>query len=105
MVPDDRKYTQEHEWVMIEGDIATIGVDYQILTPVSAFIESQLVERLTKGTVQFDIERGRFVAQRFDVDQRVLGFHGDASSMHFVSRLEEKLLKPVERLARKTSDK
>ncbi len=29
MVPDDRKYTQEHEWVMIEGDVATIGVtDY-----------------------------------------------------------------------------
>jgi len=29
MVPDDRKYTQEHEWVRIEGDIGTIGVtDY-----------------------------------------------------------------------------
>ena len=26
MVPDDRKYTQEHEWVLIEDDIATIGV-------------------------------------------------------------------------------
>ena len=26
MVPDDRKYTQEHEWVMIEGDVGTIGV-------------------------------------------------------------------------------
>ena len=29
MVPDDRKYTQEHEWVMVEGEIATVGVtDY-----------------------------------------------------------------------------
>ena len=29
MVPDDRKYTQEHEWVLIEGDTGTIGVtDY-----------------------------------------------------------------------------
>ena len=26
MVPDDRKYTQEHEWVQIEGDIGTVGV-------------------------------------------------------------------------------
>ena len=26
MVPDDRKYTQEHEWVLIEDDVATIGV-------------------------------------------------------------------------------
>lgn len=26
MVADDRKYTQEHEWVMVEGDVATVGV-------------------------------------------------------------------------------
>ncbi len=26
MVPNDRKYTQEHEWVQVEGDVATIGV-------------------------------------------------------------------------------
>jgi glycine cleavage system H protein len=29
MVPDDRKYTQEHEWIQIEGDTAIVGVtDY-----------------------------------------------------------------------------
>lgn len=26
MIPNDRRYTQSHEWVMIEGDIATIGL-------------------------------------------------------------------------------
>ena len=26
MVPDDRKYTQEHEWVQIDGEVGTIGV-------------------------------------------------------------------------------
>ena len=26
MVPDDRKYTQEHEWVQIDGDTGIIGV-------------------------------------------------------------------------------
>jgi glycine cleavage system H protein len=26
MVPDDRKYTQEHEWVQIEGDVGVVGV-------------------------------------------------------------------------------
>ncbi len=26
MVPDDRKYTQEHEWVQMEGDVGTVGV-------------------------------------------------------------------------------
>lgn len=29
MVPDDRKYTQEHEWIQVDGDTATVGVtDY-----------------------------------------------------------------------------
>ena len=26
MVPDDRKYTQEHEWVQVEGEIGIVGV-------------------------------------------------------------------------------
>lgn len=26
MIPDDRKYTQEHEWVQIEGDVGIVGV-------------------------------------------------------------------------------
>lgn len=29
MIPTDRKYTESHEWVQIDGDIATIGLtDY-----------------------------------------------------------------------------
>jgi hypothetical protein len=83
----------------VEDGIATIGVDYQILTPVEPYVESQLVDRLTKGTVQFDLKRGRVISQRFDADKHVLGFAGEASSMHYVSRLEERLLKPGERLA------
>jgi len=85
----------------VKHGIATIHVEYQILTPVNAFVESQLKERLTKGTVRFDIESGRTVSQKYDVDHRIIGFSGKASSIHFVSRLEERLLKPGERLARK----
>jgi hypothetical protein len=69
-----------------------IDVQYQILTPVDAFVRSQLIERLTEGTVRFDIERGRIIEQEHNVDKRVLGFAGEASSMHFVARLHEKLL-------------
>lgn len=85
----------------VKNGIASINVEYQILTPVSAYIESQLVERLTKGTVRFDMDKGRIVSQKFEADRRVLGFAGATSSMHYVSRLEERLLKPGERLARK----
>lgn len=26
--PSDRKYSEEHEWVVVEGDIATIGISH-----------------------------------------------------------------------------
>jgi hypothetical protein len=87
--------------VKVENGIATISVEYQVLTPVSAFVESQMVERMSKGTVRFDIAKGRIASQQQDVDRRILGFSGDSSMMHFVSRLEERLLKPQERLAKK----
>ena len=78
------------------------SVEYQILTPVSAFVESNLVERLTTGTVRcFDLAKGRIVSQEHEVDRRILGFAGESSILHHVSRLEERLLKGDERLARK----
>jgi glycine cleavage system H protein len=26
LIPDDLKYTKEHEWVRVEGDVATVGI-------------------------------------------------------------------------------
>lgn len=78
----------------VKSGVAIIDVEYQILTPVDAYVRSQLIDRLTEGTVHFDVERGRVTKQIHDVDARILGFAGQASSMHFVSRLQEKLLKP-----------
>jgi hypothetical protein len=77
----------------LQNGVATISIDSQVLTPVhDAQIEVQLVQRLPKGTVDFDVEAGRVRSMQLDVDQRVLGFSGAASSMHCLSRLTEKLL-------------
>ena len=85
----------------VEAGVATIKVEYQALTPLTPFIESQLVERLTKGTIRFDIDQGRVLSQKYDADRRVIGFSGDASSMHYVSRTEERLLESEQRVASK----
>ena len=76
----------------VKSGVAVIGVEYQILTPVDPYVRAQLVERLTEGTVRFDVDKGRIVQQEHNVDKRILGFAGKASSMHFVSRLQERLL-------------
>jgi hypothetical protein len=82
---------RHYELLSVENGIAKIEVTYQILSPIDAKIESQLVQKLMKGTVRFDIEAGRIDSQLFEVDKRVLGFAGPTSSMHYVMRMEEKL--------------
>jgi hypothetical protein len=89
----------------VAEDVATIKVDSQILTPVhDPSIEAQLIQRLSQGTVRFDIAAGRVLSQQLDLDRHVIGFSGAASSMHYVTRFTEKLL-PAPRTARQVEQK
>jgi hypothetical protein len=81
-----------HKLIDVRDSIATIEVTYQVLSPIDAKVELQLVQRLMSGTVQFDIEKGRIVGRKMDVDKRILGFAGPTSSMQYVMKMEEKLL-------------
>ncbi len=77
----------------VKNSVATVRVATQILTPVSdPAIEAQLMQRDSSGTVRFDIERGRVVGQQMDTDKRVVGFRGQASSLHYQTRFTEELL-------------
>ena len=49
-------------------------------------IEAQIVQREGSGVVRFDIEAGRIIGQQMDVDKHVVGFRGEASSIHYVTR-------------------
>lgn len=82
---------RHYELKSVANDIATIAADYQVLSPIDSKIESQLVQKLMKGTIRFDIEAGRIDSQLYEVDKRVLGFAGPTSSLHYVMRMEEKL--------------
>ena len=83
---------RHHKLIAIATGIATIEVTYQVLTPVDPYVESQLVQRLMDGEVKFDIKAGRVVSQQMDIDKRILGFAGPTSSMHYIVRMEEKLI-------------
>jgi hypothetical protein len=82
---------RRHKLTGIANGIATIQVTYQVLSPIDATAECQLVQRLMEGDVKFDIDAGRIVSQQMDIDKRILGFAGPTSSMHYVMRMEEKL--------------
>lgn len=74
----------------VKGDIATIEVKTQVLSPVDdPEVEVQLVQRLSEGTIKFDIAAGHIVAQEIEVDRQVVGFQGPASSFHYRTRFSE----------------
>jgi hypothetical protein len=84
---------QRYELEKVDFGVATIAVETQVLTPVDdPKIRVQLIQRLTKGHLRFDIAAGRIVSQRTDLDETVLGFSGADSSMHYVARFDEQLL-------------
>jgi hypothetical protein len=84
---------RRHKIADVSNGIATIQVTYQVLSPIDATAECQLVQRLMEGEVKFDIAAGRVVSQQMDIDKRILGYAGPTSSMHYVMRMEEKLAK------------
>jgi hypothetical protein len=87
------KTRQDFTLVSVENGIATIKVETIVLTPIrDPALEAQLIQHVTDGTVRFDIAAGRVVGQQTDIDKRVIGFQGEASSLHYVTRFTEELL-------------
>lgn len=88
------KARQQYTLESVDGDVATIRLETQILSPVrdNPEIEAQLVQSKANGQIRFSIDEGRIVSQQSDVDERVNGFQGEASSLHCVTRFSEKLL-------------
>jgi hypothetical protein len=39
-----------------------------------------------------DIEKGRVISQEMQVDKRVIGFAGPASTLHYIMKMDESLL-------------
>jgi hypothetical protein len=91
-----------HKLADVKDGIATIEVTYQVLSPADAGVELQLVQRMQNGQVKFDIEKGRIQSQKMDVDKRIIGFAGPTSSMQYIMKMEEKLLKDEPKTAAKT---
>lgn len=93
---------RHHKLVDVKHGIATIEVTYQVLSPIDARIETQIVQRLMEGEVRFNIEQGYVVGQQMDIDKRIIGFAGPTSSMQYVMKMEESLLKNESKIATKS---
>jgi uncharacterized protein DUF6263 len=88
------KTQQQYRLDKVETGVATIGVQTQILTPVNdPKLQSQLVQRLQRGTIKFDLTAGRLLYKQMDIDEEVFAFSGAGSHMQYLARLTEEPLK------------
>ena len=89
----------------VSHGVATIEMDTQVLTPTNndPEIEAALVQRISEGTIRFDLDAGRVLSQQVDLDRRVVGFPNASSVMHYRTRFTEKTLAGSESTAEKPS--
>jgi hypothetical protein len=98
------KALQQFTLEEVKTGVAIIRVSTDILTLITdPAVESQLIDGETSGHVRFDIDAGRIIGQQMDVDKHVVGFRGDASSIHHVKRFSERLLPEQVKTAEKTA--
>jgi len=83
---------RHHKLASVENGVATIEVKYQVLSPIDAQIETQIVQRLMEGEVRFDINKGQVITQQMDVDKHIIGFAGATSSLQYIMKMEERLI-------------
>ncbi len=81
---------QQYRLESVADGIATISIHTQVLTPVNdPKLRVQLVQRLTHGSLTFDIKRGRITSQTLGLDEVVLNFNGPDSSMQYAGKFTE----------------
>lgn len=94
------KARQTFALLEVKTGVATISLATQILSPVhDPAIEAELIQFESAGTVRFDIDAGRVLSQETEVDKGVVGFHGEASSIHYHTRFTEEFLSSEPTLA------
>ncbi len=83
-IPANLKYTKEHEWIAIEGDIATIGITNFAQSELGdiVYVEIETIgETLSKDEVFGSVEAVKTVSDLFmPVSGEILEFNGDLES-------------------------
>jgi glycine cleavage system H protein len=83
-IPANLKYTKEHEWIAIEGDIATIGITDFAQSELGdiVYVEIETIgETLSKDEVFGSVEAVKTVSDLYmPVSGEILEFNGELES-------------------------
>lgn len=80
MVPEDLKYSKEHEWLRLEGDTATMGITHHAQEEMGDLVFVELPaegDSLTTGKVIGTVESVKAVSELFaPVEGEVVAVNG-----------------------------
>lgn len=77
----------------VSDGIAKIAYSTKILSPIQdRALQAQLLDRLYEGIFLFDVERGRAIFLSERVDESVMGFRGEVSSLKISINFTERLI-------------
>ena len=83
-IPANLKYTKDHEWVSLEGDIATVGITHFAQKELGdiVYVEIETIgETLSKDEVFGSVEAVKTVSDLFmPVSGEILEFNGELES-------------------------
>lgn len=92
VAPVQIKTRQRYYLKDVANGVATITVETQVITPIrDARIRAQIMQQMTSGTIQFDMQRGRVWTQTVVWDEEVLGFSTPDSRMKYNATYTEQL--------------
>jgi hypothetical protein len=77
----------------VSAGVATISVRSEPLSPINdPTEEAQVMQQLSNGTIQFDIDAGRMISKELAWDHQVVSFSGPGSLLEYSSRLEDRVV-------------
>lgn len=84
-VPTAIKLRYAYTLLNVSAGLATIAFRTELLSPVASDPKamSQLVGRMQKGEIKFDIDEGRPISRKSSIEQDIVGFAGENSSMRY----------------------
>ena len=84
----------------VSAGVATIRIETQPLTPVNdPAVEAQLIQQLSKGSIKFDVDRGRLISKKLAWKDEVVGFRGPDTSLRYDAEWAEELQPEMSRTA------
>ena len=82
-----------YELVKVTGHTAYIRFRTQVLTPVtSEKVKSTIMQKMTKGEIAFDMEKGRPALKVVRWNEKAQGFEGPDSFLQYVGKMSERLI-------------